>query len=255
AKHSVLSLRTSGAREMGGMGGLRRGMASIAMLVHLLRPSEGFRALGLAGINRPRTASRLASPSLATKSRVTSTPTSRSASQSASASPAAIATSTSTTAAIVTIATSTTARSRATAALTTMSASPASSDTLEDGGGGVRSATTTTTATTRSAVASESPPREANQQHQQQGIRETVEILGQRFERWTDTATRLADEARDSEKPLLLYLPGIEGLGTSIETQLPALSEKFRVFRLIIGAQDRSTFSTLAAAVVRFVDL
>ncbi|CAN0574836.1 unnamed protein product, partial [Ectocarpus sp. 12 AP-2014] len=53
----------------------------------------------------------------------------------------------------------------------------------------------------------------------------------------------------DGDKMVLLYLPGIEGLGTSVEPQLPALSEKFDVFRLIIGAEDRSTFSTLSRAV------
>ena len=86
-----------------------------------------------------------------------------------------------------------------------------------------------------------------------------MDILGQRFERWkgvTNTTTgKLSDAAADSEKPLLLYLPGIDGLGTSIEPQLPDLSETFRVFRLLVGAQDRSTFSTLAAAVTGFVDV
>lgn len=51
-KHSVFDFRTSGAREMGNMGGLIRAIASIALLVNLLRPSEGFLSLGLAGINR-----------------------------------------------------------------------------------------------------------------------------------------------------------------------------------------------------------
>ena len=37
---------------MGNMGVNIRALASIALLVHLLRPSEGFRALGLAGIDR-----------------------------------------------------------------------------------------------------------------------------------------------------------------------------------------------------------
>lgn len=37
---------------MGRLGGNVRAMASITLVVHLLRPTEGFRALGLAGINR-----------------------------------------------------------------------------------------------------------------------------------------------------------------------------------------------------------
>lgn len=43
-------------------------------------------------------------------------------------------------------------------------------------------------------------------------------------------------------------------MGTSVEPQLPALSEKFDVFRLVIGAEDRSTFATLSRAVTMFVD-
>ena len=70
-----------------------------------------------------------------------------------------------------------------------------------------------------------------------------VDILGVRFERWNKSSND------DAEKMLLLYLPGIEGLGTSVEPQLPALSAKFDVFRLVVGAEDRSTFSTLSRAV------
>ena len=72
-----------------------------------------------------------------------------------------------------------------------------------------------------------------------------VDILGVRFERWNKSS----NDKDGSEKIMLLYLPGIEGLGTSVEPQLPALSAKFDVFRLVIGAEDRSTFSTLSRAV------
>lgn len=72
-----------------------------------------------------------------------------------------------------------------------------------------------------------------------------VDILGVRFERWNKSS----NDKEGSEKIMLLYLPGIEGLGTSVEPQLPALSAKFDVFRLVIGAEDRSTFSTLSRAV------
>lgn len=72
-----------------------------------------------------------------------------------------------------------------------------------------------------------------------------VDILGVRFERWNKSG----NDTASSEKMMLLYLPGIEGLGTSVEPQLPALSAKFDVFRLVMGAEDRSTFSTLSRAV------
>lgn len=72
----------------------------------------------------------------------------------------------------------------------------------------------------------------------------------------TSTAgnTERLENDNSARKRLLLYLPGIEGLGTSVEPQLPAMSEKFDVFRMIIGAEDRSTFSTLSRAVTEFVD-
>lgn len=81
-----------------------------------------------------------------------------------------------------------------------------------------------------------------------------VDILGVRFERWNKSGNGNDSVSGDGEggeidKMMLLYLPGIEGLGTSVEPQLPALSAKFDVFRLVIGAEDRSTFSTLSKAV------
>ncbi|CBJ48930.1 conserved unknown protein [Ectocarpus siliculosus] len=95
---------------------------------------------------------------------------------------------------------------------------------------------------------------------------DVIDILGVSFERWrkndangpaSPSATGGAANGSkvDGDKMVLLYLPGIEGLGTSVEPQLPALSEKFDVFRLIIGAEDRSTFSTLSRAVTQFVDV
>lgn len=57
-----------------------------------------------------------------------------------------------------------------------------------------------------------------------------------------------------NKKLLLLYLPGIDGLGSSIEPQLHGLGQRFDVFRLLIGAEDRSTFASLTSAVTDFVD-
>ncbi|CAM9298594.1 unnamed protein product, partial [Discosporangium mesarthrocarpum] len=54
---------------------------------------------------------------------------------------------------------------------------------------------------------------------------------------------------------VLLYLPGVEGLGTSIEPQLPSLSETFDVYRLLVPAEDRSTFLTLSRACEGFLTM
>ena len=87
---------------------------------------------------------------------------------------------------------------------------------------------------------------------------DVVLVQGLRFERWSNDAGQ--EQGRDvanngkEEKTLLLYLPGIDGRGTSIEPQLDTLAQKFDIFRLIVGAEDRSTFLSLSRAVVGFVD-
>ncbi|CAN0170567.1 unnamed protein product [Ectocarpus sp. 8 AP-2014] len=119
-------------------------------------------------------------------------------------------------------------------------------------------------ATTVEPVATGSPPPAS--EDDAGDLPDVIDILGVSFERWrkndadgpaSPSATGGAANGSkvDGDKMLLLYLPGIEGLGTSVEPQLPALSEKFDVFRLIIGAEDRSTFSTLSRAVTQFVDV
>ncbi|CAM9128034.1 unnamed protein product [Scytosiphon promiscuus] len=117
-----------------------------------------------------------------------------------------------------------------------------------------------------------SPVRARTDASEKSGVQDVVDILGVRFERWTRSDGVHIDKERTSpsslagkemagtrgverNKMMLLYLPGIEGLGTSVEPQLPALSDKFDVFRLIIGAEDRSTFSTLSRAVTEFIDV
>ncbi|CAM9623563.1 unnamed protein product [Ectocarpus fasciculatus] len=121
-------------------------------------------------------------------------------------------------------------------------------------------AATTVERETTAAAVSRPPASEANAGD----LPDVIDILGVSFERWKNTDAPESPSAAgggakdskvDGDKPVLLYLPGIEGLGTSVEPQLPALSEKFDVFRLIIGAEDRSTFSTLSRAVTQFVDV
>lgn len=82
-------------------------------------------------------------------------------------------------------------------------------------------------------------------------LQDVVNIHGVRFERWTNAKAETDSSEQSVEgsverKRLLLYLPGIEGLGTSVEPQLSALSERFDVYRVILGANDRSTFYTLS---------
>lgn len=110
------------------------------------------------------------------------------------------------------------------------------------------------------------PPVVCHHRDQGGSLPDVINIRGVSFERWkqagdgpsSSPAAAAAvgggggpesDERSEPEKMVLLYLPGIEGLGTSVEPQLPALSSKFDVFRLIIGAEDRSTFTTLSRAV------
>lgn len=100
---------------------------------------------------------------------------------------------------------------------------------------------------------------------------DVVETLGVRFERWeknkiSGSARPLEDDEAGAsvgsaasrggavQPRVLLYLPGIEGLGTSVEPQLPGLASKFDVFRMVVDASDRSTFLTLSKAVCAFAD-
>lgn len=84
-----------------------------------------------------------------------------------------------------------------------------------------------------------------------------IDIRGVRFERWkksVETGKKRDVVDGGNNKLLLLYLPGIDGLGSSIEPQLHGLAQRFDVFRLLIGADDRSTFASLTSAVTDFVD-
>ena len=52
-----------------------------------------------------------------------------------------------------------------------------------------------------------------------------------------------------TKKPLLLFLPGLDGSGRSGSTQWPRLSAEFDVWRLSIPSEDRSTFEQLCEQV------
>lgn len=59
----------------------------------------------------------------------------------------------------------------------------------------------------------------------------------------------------DSSKPLLLYLPGLDGVGISAVQQFDDLSNAFEFWRMRVDQrEDRSTFSELTTAVSKFVE-
>lgn len=58
----------------------------------------------------------------------------------------------------------------------------------------------------------------------------------------------------EKTKPILLYLPGLDGVGISIASQINDLSEPFELWRMSIDQNDdRSTFTQLTTAVSSFI--
>ena len=58
----------------------------------------------------------------------------------------------------------------------------------------------------------------------------------------------------DADKPLLLYLTGMDGMGISAEPQFRDLSRLFEVRRLQVLAEDRSNFDELVSFVQAFIE-
>merc|ERR1719163_620921 len=58
----------------------------------------------------------------------------------------------------------------------------------------------------------------------------------------------------DADKPLLLYLTGMDGMGISAEPQFRDLSRLFEVRRLQVLADDRSNFDELVSFVQAFIE-
>jgi len=59
----------------------------------------------------------------------------------------------------------------------------------------------------------------------------------------------------DGEKPLLLYLPGLDGVGISAVSQYDDLSNTFEFWRMRVDPKnDRSSFTELTTVVSRFID-
>jgi pimeloyl-ACP methyl ester carboxylesterase len=65
---------------------------------------------------------------------------------------------------------------------------------------------------------------------------------------------KLIGDFHEKTKPILLYLPGLDGVGISIASQINDLSEPFELWRMSIDQNDdRSTFTQLTTAVSSFV--
>eukprot|EP00965_Chrysotila_dentata_P215915 6189068-Pleurochrysis_carterae.AAC.1 len=67
------------------------------------------------------------------------------------------------------------------------------------------------------------------------------------------SATTSVARKSDSSKPLLLYLPGIDGTGMSGKTQWPRLSHDFDIWCLGLSPEDRSSHVQLITSVEEFV--
>ena len=69
----------------------------------------------------------------------------------------------------------------------------------------------------------------------------------------TEERTLLADSS--NPPPLMLYLPGLDGLGISATTQFDDLSSTFELWRMAVDKSDtKLSFSDLLNSVVRFID-
>ena len=61
-------------------------------------------------------------------------------------------------------------------------------------------------------------------------------------------------DAHEKSKPILLYLPGLDGVGISVASQIDDLSEPFELWRMSIDQNDdRSTFTQLTTAATSFI--
>lgn len=68
-----------------------------------------------------------------------------------------------------------------------------------------------------------------------------------------DRGLSTLSESPGKNKPLLLFLPAVEGLAISIKGQLSDLCETFDVHLLTASAEDRSSYADLLAAAVDFI--
>lgn len=60
----------------------------------------------------------------------------------------------------------------------------------------------------------------------------------------------MGGEAGDSQLPLMLYIPGIDGTGLAASRQFPSLAEDFELRALSIPGHDRTPFAELVNIIV-----
>jgi pimeloyl-ACP methyl ester carboxylesterase/1-acyl-sn-glycerol-3-phosphate acyltransferase len=60
--------------------------------------------------------------------------------------------------------------------------------------------------------------------------------------------------AENSNKPIALYLPGLDGFGISAVAQFNDLSKTFELWRMTVSVDDRASFHELVQKPVRFID-
>jgi len=63
---------------------------------------------------------------------------------------------------------------------------------------------------------------------------------------------KIHDSSKD--KPIAVYLPGLDGVGISATSQFDDLSKTFELWRLIVDVDDRSTFTDISNQVRRFIE-
>lgn len=65
---------------------------------------------------------------------------------------------------------------------------------------------------------------------------------------------RVAERNGNSEKPIALYLPGLDGFGISALAQFNDLSKNFELWRMTVTVDDRTSFHDLCQKPVQFLD-
>lgn len=63
-----------------------------------------------------------------------------------------------------------------------------------------------------------------------------------------------ANNILGNDRPVMLYLPGLDCAGLSAVQQFEDLSSRFELWRMTVSTTDRSSFSELVTAVVNFVE-
>ena len=68
-----------------------------------------------------------------------------------------------------------------------------------------------------------------------------------------NTAFQHVSTVHGSDKPIAVYLPGLDGSGISATSQYDDLAQSFELWRMTISISDRSSFSQLVSAVANFI--